>query len=55
MLEMTKLLPILVQNFEFELVGMGDHWKTRNHWFVMPLDFSVKITAKHPKVVNSRG
>ncbi|KAF4968690.1 hypothetical protein FSARC_3976 [Fusarium sarcochroum] len=46
MLEMSKLLPVLVQNFEFELVGVGEHWKTQNHWFVMPLNFNVNVRVK---------
>ncbi|KAM0424925.1 hypothetical protein ACHAPT_009726 [Fusarium lateritium] len=46
MLEISKLLPVLVQRFEFEMVGGEEGWKTRNHWFVMPLDFNVKVKAR---------
>lgn len=45
MLEISKLLPVLVQNFEFELVDAGE-WKTLNHWFVMPLNFDVRVRTR---------
>ncbi|KAF4458285.1 Cytochrome P450, partial [Fusarium albosuccineum] len=47
MLEMSKVLPVLVQNFDFELVGNEDGWKTRNYWFVKPLDFKVNVRMKN--------
>lgn len=45
MLEISKLLPVLVQNFEFEPVD-GEEWKTLNHWFVMPLNFHVTVRVR---------
>lgn len=46
MFEISKVLPVLVRDFEFELVGIENEWKTHNHWFVKPLDFKVKVKAK---------
>lgn len=45
-LEMSKLIPLLVKNFDFELQGGQRDWKSENYWFVMPQDFYVQIKAR---------
>lgn len=45
-LEMSKLIPLLVRNFDFELVGRRDAWKTENYWFVKPTDFFVRVVDR---------
>jgi cytochrome P450 len=46
-LEMGKLIPRLVERFEFELVNRdGEGWKTENYWFVKPTDFVVKVKKR---------
>jgi cytochrome P450 len=46
-LEMGKLIPRLVKDFDFELVGGGEKkWKTENYWFVKPTDFDVKVRRR---------
>jgi hypothetical protein len=50
MLEMTKLIPSIVRDFDFELVGEHSStvspWNTENYWFVKPTNFRVKIRAR---------
>lgn len=50
MLEMSKLIPRLVRDYNFELLGQlsdpSSTWSTRNYWFVKPTNFSVKITLR---------
>ena len=49
-LEMSKLIPRLIRNFDFELAeslqGPNARWKTSNYWFVKAKDFRVKVTAR---------
>ncbi|KAF2853429.1 cytochrome P450 [Plenodomus tracheiphilus IPT5] len=47
-LEMSKLIPTLVRDFEFELDGklQTEKWTTRNYWFVKPVDFRVKVEIR---------
>lgn len=42
-LEMSKLIPRLVRDFEFELEKPAKTWQTENYWFVKPTDFRVKV------------
>jgi cytochrome P450 len=42
-LEMYKLIPRLVRDFEFELESPGKDWSTENFWFVKAKDFGVRI------------
>jgi hypothetical protein len=53
-LEMSKLIPELVRQFDFaldeqqqqqQLARPGKEWTTSNYWFVMPVDFRVKVKA----------
>ncbi|KAI0888741.1 cytochrome P450 [Annulohypoxylon maeteangense] len=47
-LEISKLIPRLVRDYDFELAGDLDknEWKTDNYWFVKPTNFSVRIIAR---------
>ncbi|KAI8933564.1 hypothetical protein NX059_009297 [Plenodomus lindquistii] len=47
-LEMSKLIPMLVRDFDWELDGRlkVEEWKTRNYWFVKPMDFKVKVGVR---------
>lgn len=42
LLEIGKVIPRLVREFDFELVR-EERWKTRNHWFVKPTNFEVGV------------
>ncbi|KIX09183.1 uncharacterized protein Z518_00262 [Rhinocladiella mackenziei CBS 650.93] len=44
-LEMYKLIPELVRKFDFELDMATSNWKTRNYWFVKPIDFRVRVKS----------
>lgn len=44
-LEMYKLIPRLVRDFDFELERKGE-WKSENYWFVKPTDFNVKVRRR---------
>ena len=44
-LEMTKLVPQIVRNFDFELQNPDKDWTCNNYWFVKPVDFYVRIKA----------
>ena len=45
-LEMSKLIPQLVRQFDFELAHPERPWKTENNWFVKPIDFEVKVSLR---------
>ena len=46
---MSKLIPRLVRDFDFELDKPLKEWTTLNYWFVKPQDFRVRIKpAKQP-------
>ncbi|CAI4212295.1 unnamed protein product [Parascedosporium putredinis] len=45
MLEMSKLIPRLVRDFEMELSGKGT-WETQNYWFVKPKNFKVLVRPR---------
>ncbi|KAF7517983.1 hypothetical protein G7054_g13621 [Neopestalotiopsis clavispora] len=50
MLEMSKLIPRLVRDYDFELAeelsGPSSTWSTRTYWFVKPTNFSVKVSLR---------
>ena len=50
MLEMCKLVPRIVRDFDLQLAGHledeGQSWNTLNYWFVKPVDFMVKVVNK---------
>ncbi|KAI1129863.1 cytochrome P450 [Nemania abortiva] len=47
-LEISKLIPRIVRDFDFELSGANakDLWATQNYWFVKPRGFKVKVTRR---------
>lgn len=45
-LEMCKLIPRLVRDFDFELEKVDRDWNLKNHWFVKPTDFRVRIKSR---------
>lgn len=45
-LEMSKLIPRLVRDFDFELVNTEREWETENFWFVKPVDFNVRVRRR---------
>lgn len=52
-LEMSKLLPVMVAKFDFELEEPDRKWKTINMWFVKPVDFRVRVRARQPEKVEA--
>lgn len=48
MLEMTKLMPRLLRDFEFELETPGKEWTCDNTWFVLPKNFYVRVRRASP-------
>jgi hypothetical protein len=49
MLEISKLVPQLVRQFEFEIESPEKPWKTANYWFVKQTDFNVRVKARGGK------
>jgi hypothetical protein len=45
MLEMSKLVPQIVRDYDFVLEGAGE-WETINFWFVKPMNFKVKVKLR---------
>ncbi|KAL3487620.1 cytochrome P450 [Aspergillus germanicus] len=45
LLEMYKVIPEIVQTFDFEMVTDGE-WKTHNAWFVKPVDFRCRVKTR---------
>ncbi len=47
---MSKLVPRLVRNFDFELDGDSNNpsgsWQTLNYWFVATQNFRVKVKLR---------
>lgn len=54
MLEISKIIPRLVTNFDLELMDCDQGWKVRNYWFVRPLDFFVKVKLRERYVGSQR-
>ncbi|EAS33898.3 cytochrome P450 oxidoreductase [Coccidioides immitis RS] len=46
LLEMSKLVPQLVRNFDFELVNPEKELATRNMWFVKQMDFFCRVSSR---------
>ena len=46
MLEMCKVLPLLVQTFDFKLVGGEKAWETHNQWSVNPAELKVSVSLR---------
>ncbi|KAM0480168.1 hypothetical protein ACHAPX_003993 [Trichoderma viride] len=45
-LEMSKLIPLLIRNFDFELQDRQNDWKTTNYWFVKQDNFNVTVRPR---------
>ncbi|KAH7134870.1 putative P450 monooxygenase [Dendryphion nanum] len=45
-LEISKLLPSIVRNYDFELEQLDKAWTTHNSWFVRPMDFYVLVKKR---------
>ena len=57
MLEISKLIPLLVRDFDFALSGglEGSSWSTTGYWFVKPTDFVVRVSRRVTEVVAKQG
>lgn len=51
LLEIYKLIPTFLRNFEIEMAEPDLEWKTHNAWFVRQLDFH---TMFHPRVIEQK-
>ncbi|MBE3045159.1 cytochrome P450 [Candidatus Bathyarchaeota archaeon] len=52
LLEISKLIPLLVRDFNFELSGdlaKGESWSTTGYWFVKPTDFIARVSRRDGK------
>ena len=47
-LEMSKVIPRLVRDFDFELASPEREWETENFWFVKPTNFNVIVQRRQP-------
>ena len=47
MLEISKLIPQLVRDYDFELLEPAKDWETYNAWFVKPTNFRVRVKCRH--------
>lgn len=45
MLEISKLVPRLIRDFDMEICEKGP-WKTQNYWFVKPMNFKVLVRSR---------
>jgi cytochrome P450 len=45
-LEMSKLIPRLVRDYDFELERPHQAWNHQNYWFVKPTDFTVRVVSR---------
>lgn len=45
MLEISKLIPRLIRDFDMEICERG-HWETQNYWFVKPRNFNVLVRPR---------
>ncbi len=43
---MDKVIPELVRRFDFELATADTTYRTKNYWFVKPVDFRVRVRAR---------
>lgn len=56
LLEIQKLIPTLIRNFEFELAPQlkpeGATWTSWNRWFVKQYDFEARVNVRSRKAEN---
>lgn len=50
LLEMQKVIPVLVRDFDFELTVPERDWDTENYWFIRPKKFRVRVSKRASKV-----
>lgn len=43
---MCKLVPEVVRRFDFDMEVGAEEWKTKNYWFVKPVDFRVRVRTR---------
>lgn len=46
-MEMTKVIPQLVDTFDFELEHPENPWVTTNVWFVKQSNFRCRVRVRH--------
>lgn len=46
LLEITKLLPRLIRDFEFQLADPSNPWRIESYWFVRPKGFKVALRQR---------
>lgn len=46
LLEISKLIPQLIRDFDFELEDPGKGWSTKSAWFVKQYDFRCKVRRR---------
>lgn len=46
LMEMYKLVPSFLRNFEVEMVRPGEEWRTHNAWFVRQVDFETRFRPR---------
>lgn len=51
MLEMCKLVPRLVRDFDLELCDTK-RWQTKDHWFVKPENFRMRVRPRRVAGIN---
>ena len=42
-LEISKLMPMLLREFDFELEKPNQDWQCEDYWFVIPKGLSVRV------------
>lgn len=45
---MYKLVPLLVEKYDFQLLMAPEDWETTNFWFVKPKKFPVRVRHRLP-------
>ena len=46
LMEMAKVIPQIVRNFDLELTYPKREWTTTNHWFVKQTEFLVNVSRR---------
>ena len=46
LMEMAKIIPQIVRNFDLELAHPKKEWTTYNMWFVKQTDFLVNVSRR---------
>ena len=53
MLEMSKLIPWIIRDFDFTLDEslQSRDWRVLDYFFVKPVDFKVRVEMRHPEKI----